>query len=980
LSRGKPGVAVFSAYKSVLVAAALGLALLPGAGVSYRAAAQSASPTPSPAPRPPVPLALRSDSTPLYPQLKEAFLLIRAGKIDEAAAGYRAVLEKAVATQDQPAQALAHDGLGLIHYYKAEYPAARAESEQALVLYRTLQDPVSEAQTNGRLGAIAYNVGDQSSAREYYHQALRSYDAMGVLSPKAALLVDLERAGEPEGRKLLQQALEIARQIGDKNLEAAALLNLGDNLRAQGEFDLAQEKLSQAALLYQATGNQAELARVLTSEGVIQRVHGHPEKALPFYQQALDLQRRVGDRQGQIQSINAMAVAYEAMDDPAKAAELYQQALDMARATGSPLLMNFALGNLASAYFAMGRDKEAETILEDLLRQGTDDADYRYQVLAGVYFHLGRFQESVNAASKAMEKARALKNVDAVPHSLLWKARSEDKLGDHAAALTDAQECLRIVEGERAHLVPSDFMKRGFAEESADAFHLYVRLLAQANESARALEVAEEARARAFLDLLATHDVEGARGQQLASLRKVQDQLVATGIDPSEVQTDPAEGIPTRGASSGTSALWNQWSGADAELRSLVAAQPFSVAQLQATARRLNSTLLSYWVSPDATYIWLVPADGATHAAVVQVSDKGLQELIRNLGPGGPPAKKETQVTAADRTAAPTARQSAAVAGVGTRGGTALVLESAHHRNWHELYKLLVEPVEGWLPAKPGSLLTIEPHGPLLMLPFAALEDKHGRYLLERFSLHYTPAVSVMQFTEKKQKESRQIPAHYLLIADPSVTPRDPDERVLPALPGARREVSAVARLLPARQVTLLEGSQAAEDRVWKLAGQNTVIHFATHGIIRDDQPFESFLALGRSPIDPKEDGRLTAQKIYGLDLHANLVFLSACRSGQGKVTGDGLVGLTRAFWYAGTPSVIASLWDVADEPTSQLVANFYRLRLEGKDKSGALRLAQLRLLHQLRSGQVVVHTPAGQVTLPEDPVFWAGFVLQGEP
>jgi CHAT domain-containing protein/tetratricopeptide (TPR) repeat protein len=972
---------VSSPYKSLLISAALALFLCSGAGVCCRALAQqSASPQPTPAPKPPVPLALRSDSTPLYPQLKEAFLLIRAGKNDEAAAGYRAVLEKAVAAQDQPAQALAHDGLGLILYYKAEYPAAREESEQALALFRKLQDPVSEAQTNGRLGAIAYAMGDESSAREYYRQALRSYDAMGALSQKAAMLIDLERVHEPEGRKLLQQALEIARQIGDKNMEAAALHNLGDSLRTAGEFDAAQDKLTQAAVLYQATGNLYDLATVLTSEGIIQRVHGHPEKALPLYQQALELQRKIGDRQGQIQSINAMAVTYENIDDSVKAVELYMQALAMARATGSPRLINFELGNLASSYFAMGRDQEALTILEDLLRQGTEHADYRYEVLAGTYFHLGRFKESVTAAGKAIELAEAGKNVDPVPHSLLWKARSEDKLGDHAAALADAQESLRVLEGERVHLVPTDFMKRGFAEESEEAFYLYVRLLVQANEPARALEVAEEARARAFLDLLATRDVEGPRGEQLASLRKVQGQLVATGIDPSKVQTDPVAGIPTRGATSETSALWNQWSGADAELRSLVSAQPFSVAQLQATARRLNSTLLSYWVSPDATYIWVVPADGPTHTAVVQVSDKRLHELIRSLGPGGPPAKKENRAPPVDRIAAPIARQSAAVARVSTRGGAALVLESAHRRNWRELYKLLVEPVEGWLPAKPGSLLTIEPHGPLLMLPFAALEDRQGRYLLERFSLHYTPAVSVMQFTEKKQKESRQISAHYLLIADPSVTPRDPDEGVLPALPGARREVSAVAQLLPTREVTMLEGSQAAEDRVWKLAGQNTVIHFATHGIIRDDQPFDSFLALGRSPIDPKEDGRLTAQKIYGLDLHANLVFLSACRSGQGKVTGDGLVGLTRAFWYAGTPSVIASLWDVADEPTSQLVANFYRTRLEGKDKSRALRLAQLRLLHRLRSGQVVVHTPAGQVTLPEDPVFWAGFVLQGEP
>jgi CHAT domain-containing protein len=266
------------------------------------------------------------------------------------------------------------------------------------------------------------------------------------------------------------------------------------------------------------------------------------------------------------------------------------------------------------------------------------------------------------------------------------------------------------------------------------------------------------------------------------------------------------------------------------------------------------------------------------------------------------------------------------------------------------------------------------------MLPFAALTDAHGRYLLERFSLHYTPAVSLLRFTEKKEREAQPVSAHYLLVADPAGMPRDPDQNTLPSLPGSRREVAAVARLLPSNQVTILEGRKAVEGQVSILAGQNTVIHFATHGIIRDDRPFDSYLALGANPADAKQDGRLTAEKIYAMDLHADLVFLSACRSGQGKVSGDGIVGLTRAFWYAGTPSVIASLWDVADEPTYRLVASFYRARLDGDDKSRALRTAQLRLLHQLRAGTVTVHTAAGEFVLPEDPMFWAGFVLQGEP
>jgi CHAT domain-containing protein len=104
------------------------------------------------------------------------------------------------------------------------------------------------------------------------------------------------------------------------------------------------------------------------------------------------------------------------------------------------------------------------------------------------------------------------------------------------------------------------------------------------------------------------------------------------------------------------------------------------------------------------------------------------------------------------------------------------------------------------------------------------------------------------------------------------------------------------------------------------------------------------------------------------------------CRSGLGQLSGDGINGLARAFMYAGTPSVIASLWDVADETTNRLVSGFYRAWLGGSDKARGLRSAQLALLSALRAGRVSVQTPYGRVVLPEDPVFWASFVLQGEP
>jgi len=110
------------------------------------------------------------------------------------------------------------------------------------------------------------------------------------------------------------------------------------------------------------------------------------------------------------------------------------------------------------------------------------------------------------------------------------------------------------------------------------------------------------------------------------------------------------------------------------------------------------------------------------------------------------------------------------------------------------------------------------------------------------------------------------------------------------------------------------------------------------------------------------------------------LVVLSACRSGDGLVTGDGVAALARAFFYAGAPSVVVSVWDVADAPTSRLLPAFYRAWLGGADKANALRAAQLELIRDLRAGRVRTNTPVGEIVIPEDPAFWAGFVLLGEP
>jgi CHAT domain-containing protein len=179
---------------------------------------------------------------------------------------------------------------------------------------------------------------------------------------------------------------------------------------------------------------------------------------------------------------------------------------------------------------------------------------------------------------------------------------------------------------------------------------------------------------------------------------------------------------------------------------------------------------------------------------------------------------------------------------------------------------------------------------------------------------------------------------------------------------------------------TVLAGAAARESVVRERAPDARVLHFATHGVVRDDEPFESFLAVGVEGDGAAADGRLTVRELYDLRLSADLVVLSACRTATGPVSGDGIAGLSRAFFYAGTPTVVATLWDVADDPSATLMSTFYRNWRAGADKDAALRRAQLALIRQLRTGDVKVKTSSGAVIpLQEHPFYWAGYVLIGE-
>lgn len=260
---------------------------------------------------------------------------------------------------------------------------------------------------------------------------------------------------------------------------------------------------------------------------------------------------------------------------------------------------------------------------------------------------------------------------------------------------------------------------------------------------------------------------------------------------------------------------------------------------------------------------------------------------------------------------------------------------------------ILIKPVEPHLKKK---RLGIVPHGILHYVPFAALECD-GRYLVEDYALFTLPSATVYRFCKEKRKS---FTGHVLALGDPDLG--DPRLNIKYAID----EVKAICELYP--DTTVLVRDNASETAFKSVAGAHDVLHLASHGEFDADKPLNSALRLSPAASD---DGRLTASEIFDLELDVSLVTLSACQTGMSRISaGDEMIGLPRAFIYAGAPSVIASLWNVNDISTSMLMKGLYRSMKNGTDKAESLRSTQVALI---KDGNY------------HHPYYWGAFILIGD-
>lgn len=838
-----------------------------------------------------------SSSTVPADLLKSAQALRDARQVREATHCLARAADEAARAHDASVEAAARLAFAQVAYEQGLNDVAKVQADRAHALFAAAGDRPSAALMTRMLGSVAFMRGDRPEARRLYDLALAEFTALGADRERVTTMMSLARTFEGEERRAkFAEVLELARATGARSIEATALHARGDDEFSAGRFAAALTDVSQAIAIFEAIDDRSRLADAYVSMGRIMRAHGRIDDALVQYDRALALQEKTGDLRGRAQSLNAKGIALAQAERLPESRAAYEQALEAARQTGSQRLINFQQGNLAAAYIDTRDYAAAIRLLDDVLTRETEPyvLAYRHGALATSLHLSNDLPRAAKHIEQALALAREVGNKDYLP-VLLWRAgliyRAQGRMDD---ALAAASEGVATLEAIRAHLVPLDYMKRGFSDTWQSMYGVTIALLYERGDHARGLATSEMARSRAFLDLLASRDLADRAG--------------------------PSASAPSTG---------------DEGRASGMAVTTATAPEIAATAARLGSTVVSYWVASEEMFIWVASRDGVVHATRVAIPSGELKKLV------------EASIPAPGR-----------------------VTTDAFTR----LHKLLIQPVAQWLSA--GEPLTIIPHGPLFRVSFAALRDPRGVYLVERHPLTYAPSISSLDATGKRAA-SMNSTGTYVLVADPSPLP--PTTPRLVPLPASRREVAAIGAVVGARRTSTLAGAGATERAVRRAAGDARVLHFATHGFIRDDEPFDSFLALGGSGAGAAEDGRLTVRELYDLPLHAELVVMSACRTATGAPSGDGIAGLSRALFYAGTSSVLATLWDVADEPSATLMAAFYRHWRKGMDKRAALRLAQLELLRDLRAGTVRVTTQLGAVPLREQPFYWAAYILVGE-
>lgn len=834
---------------------------------------------------------------------------------------------------DKRGLAAASTNLALILLDRGDYVQTRSLLERARLLAQETGERSELARAVHYLGNLEIRLGNYANALKHFEASLQIKQDIAEKLTIASTVLNIGIASDSLGNRVkaldyYQRALALAEELGQKSVVALVLGNIGELYYAQNNIRQALEYFQSCLKLQTELGNRRERARMLNSIGNIYATTNRIE-AVRFYHDSLEVMKELGDKESVAASLNNLAAIHNGMQEYDKALKTYEESLVIKRELGNKAEIARTLSNIAAVYLSLKNYSKALELATEAARM-----------------------EQENGASDIYQEA------------IVRAGHAHRGLGDWNAAARAYHDAIESIESGRKEVVGGEEDEQLFFEGNVRPYLWMVRTLIEQNKYGEALQYAERAQGRVLLDVLRSGKTNVTKAMTPAEQereRQLNQQLVS--LNAQRLRGRQADDDPAKLA-----ALEGQIRKARLEFEAfrtgLYAAhpdlkvqrgdiEPFRIEDAAALIGDSNNALLEFVVMEQQTLLFVLTAARRTQSGEserkvdlrlypIKVERRKLADLARRF------------------------RESIS-------GRTAAFRELAR-----ELHVLLLEPAREQIANRKG--LVVVSVGGLRELPFQALQSPQGKYLLEDYAVSYAPSLSVLREMRKRRlKKGGSAPPLKDLLAfgNPAIGKETSaklksvlmDERLEP-LPQAEKQVRILGKLYGAGS-TVYVGQEALEERLKAQAGSHRVLHLATHGILNDESPMYSQVVLSQTA-GKTEDGLLEAREIMNLDLNADLVVLSACETARGKVReGEGMVGLAWAIFVAGSPTTVASQWNVESASTTALMVEFHKNLLarakekgEQISKAEALRRAALTLLRTRRY---------------RHPFYWAPFVIVGD-
>lgn len=825
---------------------------------------------------------------------------------------------------DRPGEADSLGNIGIVYCSTGRYAEALRCQQDNLKIVRELGDRKKEANTLNNIGLVLQATGRYDEALRYHRDSLKIFREIGARGGEAATLDNIGLVYESTGRiaeslRYHQDSLKIQRELGDRQGEAIALRNLGNVYQSTSQYAEALRHQEDSLKIFREIGARAReaatlgnIGRVHSSKGQyakVQRSHqdslNHYAEALRYFQDSLKIMHELGDRKGEANALNNIGNVNVSLGHYAEALRSHQDSLRIHRELGD-------------------REGEASSLNN----------------IGFVYYSRDQFVQALESYQAGLQLAESIGHNRTV-YSCWWgmgNVHEKQKQWSEAAAVyrqvIDRIELVRAATREHA-------MQITFLRHHIKPYNGLVHCLLQLGRPAEAFAAAEHASARTLVDILQSGKADVRKGlseEQRRQEQQLQDRLTALSV---ELESLNSRKVDRSRQEELARQLERARQDYDAFRRDLFLRLPelqvrraaFQSASLTDLNRALFAehprlVVLSYMIHDRQTLLFVLtpgqrpddPANLTVHT--IEVEAKELADAVEQF------------------------RSGCQNPGAGTPDGA-------------DLDRWLLAPAAAELAG--ASQVVIVPSEVLHTLPFHALRGEDGKYLVERCAVSYAPSVTaVLKMAELGRQRRGQQGTGAAEDGLLAVGITDFGRRE-PRLPAAEGEARSVAGLFGGASRLLL-GQEATRAKLMASWSGARELHLATHGRLNENVPLYSAVVLSRGDND---EGLLFGRDLLDADLSAELVVLSSCETGLGQqMAGEGLLGLSWAWFVAGVPSLVVSQWQVSDEATAALMTAFWTEVRQGTPKAEALRRAQLKLLQDRKT---------------RHPFSWAPFVLLGD-